>query len=807
VRHIIRSLLKSPGFTITAVLVFSLGIGTTTAMFSVIDAVLLRPFPYPKPDRLIQYYLTDNGKENGIDYPDYLDMAAAQHTCESLAFVSSGILDLTGKGEAQRLNTDFVSASMFKVSALPPVVGRVFTAEEELKDGPLVVVLSEKFWRSRFNSDPEIVGRSLILDGLNFQIVGVVAAQVDYWTSCDLYVPITTMARVDDDPWKRDSHIGTGIGRLRDGVSVAEAQAELSVIQAGLSVRYPDTDKGYGIRVVTPLDNLVAGFSQTIWLVSAAAACLLLISCANVANLLFARALDQRREMAVRAALGASRVSLAGQLLLQSAFLSFLGGICGLAVAFWTIGAIKTLVPQDLYYMQYRFQGVTLDCNALFFVLGVTVLTSAIAGCLPALNLSKTNVSSALTAESGRTGTLGAQRQRAQSILIIGQISVTCVLLVGTGLLARSLQAAQDVPLGFSPTNILTVELALTSTNYRGNDAAMNAFWDALLQKARRLPGVTEAVISDYPPFYWDFVYWASSFNVIGEPEPAPGHRPKLDGHTISPGYFKALGVTLLRGRDFNAQDTLTSAPVVIVNESLAQNFFRNDDPLGKQIRIDDSTGHSRSYTVIGVAVDVRYNAPDLQPAPFHAYLASGQQTNNNFGVLIVRCTGDPLASISSIRAMIASIDPDVPIVRIGSLSDRMQKKFGIRRLGVLMVSFFSGATLLLSAIGLYALLAYTIGKRRREIGIRIAVGAHSTNILQLVILHGLKLAIVGLIIGVVAALGLTRLMSSVLYGVSATDPVSLLVAILVLGVAALLACLLPALRATRINPIAALRE
>jgi putative ABC transport system permease protein len=776
-------------------------------MFSVIDAVLLRPFPYPKADRLIQYYLTDQGKENAIDYPDYLDISAAQRTCESLAFVCSGILDLTGNGEAQRLNTDFVSASMFKVSALPPILGRVFTAEEEVKDGPLVVVLSEQFWRSRFKADPQIVGQNLNLDGLSFQILGVVPAQVDYWTSCDLYVPITTIERVDSDPWKRDSHIGTGIGRLKDGVSVAEAQADLSIIQAGLSARYPDTDRGYGIRVVTPLDNLVAGFSQTIWLVSAAAASLLLVSCANVSNLLFARTLDRRREMAVRAALGASRARLAGELLLETACLSCLGGICGLAVTSWTIGAIKALVPQDLYYMQYRFQGVTLDYNALLFVLGVTALTAFIAGCLPALNLSKTTVSSALTAESGRTGTVGPQRQRAQAILIIGQISATCVLLVGTGLLFRSLQSAQDLPLGFNPTNVLTGELYLAGTKYRGNDAAMHAFWDALLQKTRRLPGVTEAGISDYPPFYWDFVYWASSFNVIGQPDLGPGHRPKLDGHTISPGYFKALGITLLQGRDFNAQDTPTSEPVVIVNKSLAQNFFGNEDPLGKQIRIDDWTGSSRLYTIIGVAADVRYNSPDFQPAPFHAYQAYSQQTNDNFEILIVRCTREPLASISSIRAVIASIDPDVPIVKIGTLTDRIQKKFGIRRLGVLMVAFFSGATLLLSAIGLYGLLAYAIGKRRREIGIRMAVGARSTNILQLVLGHGLKLTTTGLVIGLTIALALSRLISSMLYGVSATDPLSLLVAISVLGVAALLACLLPAVRAVRTNPITALRE
>jgi predicted permease len=696
---------------------------------------------------------------------------------------------------------------MFRVSAIPPILGRVFTAEDDVKGGPMVVVLSEQFWRSRFNGDPQIVGQNIILDGQSFQVLGVVATQVDYWTSCDLYVPITVLDRVDSDSdlWKRDHHIGTGIGRQRDGVSVAEAQADLSTIQSGLSARYPDTDKGYGLRVVTPLDNLVAGFSQTIWLVSAAAASLLLVSCANVANLLFARALDRRREMAVRAALGAGRLRLARELLSEAACLSFIGGTGGLAVALGTIATVKALVPRDLYYMQYRFQGIALDSKALWFVLGIIALTSLISGCLPALSFSKTNASLALTQESGRSGTVGPQRQFAQSILIIGQIAATCVLLVSTGLLARSLQAAQDLPLGFNPANILTGELYLTSPKYRGNDAAMHVFWESLSQKVRQLPGVTGAAMSDYPPFHWDLVFWASSFNVVGQPDLGPGHRPKLDGHTVSPGYFKELGISLQHGRDFDARDILSSEPVVILGESLAHNFFRNENPLGKQIRVDDGAA-SRSYTVIGVAADVRYNAPDFQPAPFHAYLAYGQVTGPNFGILIVRSTGDPRGLTSSVRTAIASIDPDVPIAKIGTLNDLIIKKFGVRRLGVLMVSFFSGATLLLSVIGLYGVLAYAVGQRTREIGIRIAVGARSTNILQLVIRRGLTLAGIGLLIGVVAALALSRLMGSLLYGVSANDPLSLIIAILVLGLAALLACLLPALRATRIDPITALR-
>lgn len=580
----------------------------------------------------------------------------------------------------------------------------------------------------------------------------------------------------------------------------------MSVIQARLSSQYPDTDKGYGIRVIRPLDNLVAGFSQTIWLVSAAAAGLLLVSCANVANLLFARALDRRRGMAVRAALGASRLRLAAELLRETICLSFIGGIGGLVVAFWTIGAVKALVPHDLYYMQYRFEGVTLNGQALLFVLGVTALASLISGCLPALSLSKANVSSTLTQETGRTGTAGPQRQYAQSILIIAQMAATCVLLVGTGLLARSLKAAQDLPLGFDPGNILTGELYLTSTEYRGNDGAMQAFWDSVLQKIRRLPGVTEAAVSDYPPFYCDFVYWASSFYVVGQPDPGHGHRPTLDGHGVSPGYFRALRVPLLQGRDFNAQDTLFSQSVVILGESLVQKLFRNENPLGKQIRIGGWTG-DRSYSVIGVASDVRYNAPDFQPAPFHAYLASGQEIDYSFGILTVRSAGDPLALTSSIRSAIASVDPDVPLAKIGTLSELITKKFGIRRLGILMVGFFSGATLLLSAIGLYAVLAYAVSQRTREIGIRIAVGARSNSILQLVIHQGLKLAGIGLVIGVVAALALSRVMTSLLYRVSPTDPLSLLIAIVVLSVTALLACLLPALRATRVNPITALRE
>lgn len=802
-RYTIRLLLKSPGFTITAVLILGFGIGANTAIFSLIDSVLLRPLPFPKPDRLVSVFLSyQNVGDSGLDYPDYVDMNAATHSFDSLAVTHSDVLDLSGTGEAERLHVHFVSASLFQVTGRPLILGRSFTEQEDIPHGPLVALLTERFWRTRFNSDPNIIGKSLTLSDQNVQVIGIVSEQVDDAgpPPADAYVPIHALLVFDYPLLKRSEHWIGCLGRLKGGVSVAQARADLETIQNNLVDRYPDADKGYGLRISPLLDSIVGRYSTTVWLLGGAVGCLFLISSANVANLLFARALERRKEMTVRAALGASRTRLFSQLLFEAAFLSLLGGVLGLFVAFGTIGIIKELSPQDLY----RFQEVGINANALLFVFAVTAAISLLAGFLPAWNLSKANIGSALKDEGGRMGSTGPQRQRTQSILVIGQVALACLLLSGTGLLARSFQAAQNVPFGFDPHHILIADLNLTSTKYELDGVRTRAFWDAVLEKVRQLPGVTEAAMNDNLPF--NFNYESSPlFRILGQPDLEPGLKPRLSFHMVSPDYFRTLRIPLLGGRYFNAQDNVNTQNVVIIDDALAQRYFPGQDPIGKGISVSTSEGE-KTFTVVGVVPHVRSNSPDHQETPFQAYFPYSQ-SDYDFEVLIVRTPGDPAALTTAVRQAVASVDPTVPVPSLSIFDDQIAQKFVTPRLSVLLVSVFSGAALFLSAIGLYGVLAYSVSQRSRDLGIRIALGAQSSDILALVSRQGLHLVGIGVVIGIGSALLLGRLIENVLYGVSATDPISLAISVFILGLAAFVACLLPALRATRINPITALRE
>ena len=809
-RHTIRLLLKSPGFAITAILIFGFGLGTNTAIFSLVDAVSLKPLPYPDPTSLIQIFLTYQGNEDSIDYPDYLDMFGAQHSFKNMAAVASGSLDLTGEGNPERLKVDFITASMFPVTGSPFVFGRPFTENEDVPGGPLVVVLSEQFWRTRFNADPSIIGKNLMLSDHTFQVVGVVPRQINWWSPCDIYVPINTFELFyPGDLRNRTEHIAACFGRLNEGVSLAQAKAELDTIHERLIAQYPDTDKGYGLSVVTPGrgDYTVYDYAPAIWSLAAGVSCLLLISCANIANLLLARSLHRRKEISVRAMLGAGRWRLAGQLLLETIVLAMLGAGLGLLIAFITIEVIKKLSWQSLYRVQYRLQEISLDINALIFIVCVTLLVALLAGVLPALSLSKNDAGAGLKDDSNRTGTTGKQRHRAQAMLVIGQVATACVLLISASLLARSFQATQSLPLGFDPNNTLTVELVLKAKKYLSDDAQTKLFWKTVLEKARQLAGVNAAALNDFPPFYFGDLDWGAAipFTVVGQPDLGPGHEPKLDGHTISSGYFQSLRVPLLQGRDFTAQDDPSHEKVVIIDEALAENYFPKQAPIGRQVAIGDA-GYRNIYTVVGVVPHLRYNRPDYPQRTFQAYFPY-TQNNGRDEVLLLRTVGNPGSQITSVRKLIASIDPTLPVTRIEPLNDAIAKVYAPQRIASYVICLFSGAALFLCAVGLYGVLAYAVAQRTREIGIRIAVGARSANILRLVIRQGLTLTGMGLVIGVVTALVLAHLMSSTLYGVSADDPISLLVAILVLIVAALLACLLPALRATRIDPIAALRE
>ena len=809
----VRLLLKSPGFTITAVLILGFGIGTNTAVFSLISTVLLNPLPFPQADRLVQIFqsrtsksVLDRSEWGGLSYPDYLDLCGGQKTLDALAVQDWGYLDLGARRLPQRLTAIYAAPSLFRVTNLPFLLGRPFTDEEDKTGGPLVAVLSESLWRDQFNSDPNIIGRNIILSGESFQVLGVCPRQVeDVSTPSDdaVYVPVHA-SEYFGSPWvnKRAFHGALCFGRLKEGVTPAPVNADLTSIQSNLDAQYPDADKNYTIRVAPLSESTAATYSATVWLLGAAVGCLLLISCANVANLIFARGLERRREMTIRSTLGASRWRLARQLLLESTVLSTLGGAAGLIIAFWSIGLIKSLSPDYLN----RFQDVRLDNAALIFICFATALVSLLSGLLPGLSLSKTNLEAVLR-EEGNRGSSGRQRQRTQSILVTGQIAVACILLIGAGLLVRSFQSFQEIPLGFNPHNLISANINPTSKKYL-DMTQIRRLLAAALDKAKELPGVTDAAMNQEQPFEWTFGDLNAPFHVPGQPVTEPGKEPTLCSQDISPNYFRTMQIPIVEGRDFDANDRQETQRVVIVDTALARHFFPGEDPIGKQIEYLWATDNDqRVWTIVGVVEHVRHNAPDHGLAPYQAYFPYGQRNNVYRAFLLLRTDREPDALTPAIQKIVASMDPDVPADRIVKFDDLIAGRSATRRFSAFLVSVISGAALCLSAVGLYGVVAYSAGQRTREIGIRIALGAQSDNILRLVTAQGLKIVGVGLIVGLLASLILVRFIEGILYGVSATDPFSLCAAVIVLGLAALMACLLPALRATRINPITALRE
>jgi putative ABC transport system permease protein len=809
-RYTIRLLLRSPGFAIACVLILGFGIGLNTAIFSLINAVILKPLPYPNPDRLVRVSQPyQNDLSMGFDYPDFVDTVATQHSFESLAVADQESIDLSGNGQPEHLEADFVSPSMFKVSGLPTVLGRVFTEQEDIPNGPFLAVLSEHFWRARFQSDPKIIGKNLTLSDHSFQVIGVVPTQVCDWgpPTADIYAPANTLAPLGFLPngsgyplANRDVHRFFCAGRLKAGISVAESRADLEVIQKNLLARYPDTNKGYELLAIPMLDSMVGNYRVAIWLLGAAVSCLLLISCANVANLHFARGLQLRREMIIRAALGATRWRLTGQLLLETICLSIFGGILGLLIALGSTATMKWLSPPD----SFRFQELSVDLSAMVFVFGAVLLTALVSGLLPAWSLSRVSLVPALKDEGDRAGTRGPQTQRTQSALVCAQVALACVLLIGAGLLVRSFQAAQNVPLGFNPHHLLTIRVMLNSQKYETDGVQTRAFWDALITKIRRLPGVTEAGMSDLPPLKFDSEV-LKPFTVDGQPELDTGRQPNLVWQQISSDLFRTMQVPILQGRDVNSQDTVNKQSVVIIDESLAQRYFPNQSPLGKGITLHDWEG-PRDCTIIGVVPHVRYKSPGQAENTFQAYFPYSQWDYDG-EYLILRSEVDPAALVPAVRDAVASIDPGVPIFDVNTYDDVIAQKLLTRRLSMLLVSLFSGAALFLSAIGLYGALAYAVGQRTREIGVRIAVGAQRSDILKLITEQGVKIVGLGLVVGLMAALIFARFVESLLYGVTTTDPLSLCAAVFMLALATLLACLLPALRATRIDPITALRE
>jgi putative ABC transport system permease protein len=799
-----RLLRKSPGFTIASVLTLGVGIGINVAIYSIIHAVLLSELPYPEPDRLVAISAAWADNVSPTSYPDYLDWKAAQRTFDDIAVARRDDFNLTGNGEPERFSGLFVTASYFRVLKVPPKVGRVLFDEEDSEPGVNPIVLSEHLWRSRFAADPAIVGRKLTLNTITYEVVGVAADTLSIIRNpetarnaqgarnADLYAPFGFYA---NRPYmhERDARMGFyGIGRLKQGVSIEEATANLKVIARNLELKYPASNTGVGIAVTSLRDSVIGKYRAMLWLLEAAVALVLLITCANIASLLLVRTATREKEIAMRAALGASRGRLITQLLTESIVLAIFGGILGCLLAFWSKHAITTFSPNDFP----RLQEIRLDLPVLAFGALVTLGASLVFGLWPAWRLSKAD----LITVSKSPG--GLHPHRSLSVMIIGQVAFACVLLTSASLLTQTFRALENDPLGFNPNNLLEVGLKLPGLKYGdGKEDKLAAFYQELLEKVSALPGVHAAAVDDDVPFSG----WRAEeyFAVTGQPEPRHGEEPSAETHGVSPDYFRTMGIPILRGRSFGPDDALGKPLVILIDEYLAQKFFPSRDPIGQRLNqqpVPDKP--RRHYTIVGIVPSVRHGEVGIAPKVPQIYWPAVQDLQTT---LLVRTEGQPTALLPSIRAVVRSIDPQLPIFGTRTMQEAVAASIGTQQASATLIGGFSLLALFLAALGLYGVLAYSVTRRTREIGIRIALGSPRAKIFGLILRQGMVMVGLGILAGVVLAWGCSPLIQHFVYGVAPHDPGTIIGVVALLAVIAILACWLPARRATNVDPIAAL--
>jgi putative ABC transport system permease protein len=798
-RYACRQLRKSPGFTFVAVLTLALGIGANTAIFSVINAVLLRPLPYPNAERIV--YLSESDSIQSvisINWLDFLDWKHDNTVFQNLGVSRRESFNLSGVAgrEAERISGAVVSADFFKAIGLEPELGRAFTQEEDRAGGPALAVISDGLWQRAFQRNPDILGRTIDLHNALYTVVGVMPPQMTSPNGVDVWVPMTRRAA---GVWSdRQNHPGLyGWGRLKDGVTVEQARAQMQAIAAGLTKRYPETNTGVGAAVTPLLENQVGSYRRNLTLLSAAVGLVLLIACANLANLLAVRAAAREREFAVRAALGATRGQIVRQLLVESMILALVGGLGGLLVAFWGRDAIIALSPRGVP----RLDGVQLDGWVLLFTLGLAVCTNFLFGLWPARLAAKTEVQLALGA-GARGSSDSAASRRTRNALVVAEIALTLVLLSAAGLVLKSFARAQSLSLGFEPRGILTARLDLPFRVYTTKEKVVQ-FSDRLLERVRALPGVTDVALSSNPPM---MAGWQTDVLPEGAPKPAPGRETSADTEIVRGDYFATLKGTLLHGRVFDQRDTGVSPPVTMVDQSLAEQFFPGQNPVGKRLQIDpDDTGKPRFFEIVGVVARMKLRGFDQISSLPIVYFPQTQVERTNF-VLLVRTQSSPAALAKSIGAAVAATDPGQPVYEVRTMLERVQDTWAAPRFISFLLIVFAGLALLLSTLGLYGVLSFSALRRLREIGIRLALGAQRSDIRALILGQGMRLLLLGLTIGFIGIFAFSRVLRSFLFEVSALDPAVYVGVSLLLAVAALLACWIPARRASRLNPLATLR-
>ena len=793
-RSALRQLIKVPSFTAVAILTLALGIGACSAIFSVVNVVLLRPLDYPEPGRIVAIRETNLPQfpEFSVSPPNYLDWEKQTKSYEYLAAYGGASVNLTGEGEPQRLVGVKATAHYFDVYGIKPILGRMLLPEEDAQGKDHVVVLSYPFWQRVFGGGRDVVGRAVQLNGEPYTVVGVAPAGFGLTSKVDVWMP---MAFKPDETANdaRGGHYINVVGRLKPGVTVAQARAELEVIASQLAKQYPDSNKGWGIFMMTLQDYGVRDVKPVLYTLLGAVGCVLLIACANLANLLLARATARHREISIRAALGASRARLVRQLLTESVVLSVCGGAAGLLLARGGLCALLALAPTSLP----RITEIHLDSGVLLFSLALSVATGLVFGIAPAWLAARADVNEALK-QGTRGSTEGGARGRLRSALVVIEVTFALMLLGGAGLLARSFMQLAQVDPGFIPENATLLRLSLPQKKYALPEQ-QTAFANALLDRVKALPGVQAAGLTHSMPLVGDYVL---GFNIEGRPAIDPSDLPNTNYYAVTPDYFRAMGIRLVRGRVFTPQDDAKAPRVAIINETMARQHFPNDDPIGKRINI--TNGPDTWREIVGIVGDIKQYGVDKATSA-QSYEPFAQVPFSSINV-VIRTSGAPAALLGAIRPTVYAVDKDQPIGAIRPLEEIVADSIARQRFAMTLLAVFSGVALVIAAVGIYGVMAYNVVQRTGEFGIRMALGAQQRDVLRLVLIQGGKLIGLGLIIGLLATLAASRAMGSMLFNTSAQDPLTLGSITLLLGAVALVACLLPANRATKVNPIEALR-
>lgn len=804
VRYGLRMLLKSPSVSIVATIALALGIGANTAIFSVVNAVLLRPLPFPNSDALMSVFEKDETRgvvRGSYSYPNFFDLRQQNHVFENVAAYHDNDFIMTGHGDPVRLQGGVVTADLFSVLGTAPLLGRTFLPDEDKPtETGRVVVLSERLFASRFNSDASVLNQQVTLDGKSYTIIGVMPHGFEFPVQNEPLELWTTIAddSAGDSPitGQRGAHFLRVIARLKPGVTEGQAQAEASAIAARLEQQYPDTNTHKGIRVESALKALVGDVRPALLILLGAVACVLLIACANVANLLLARAMTRHKEMAVRSALGASRMRVVRQLLTESVLLSLAGGVLGLGLAVWWSDLLIALGKNDIP----RAIQVGLDWRVLGFTLGVSVLTGVIFGLVPALHLSKTELTESL--KEGRGAGAGAKRNRIRGILVVAEVAIAVVLLVGAGLLIQSLWRLQHVNSGLQPQNILTFNVAVPEVRYSSEKQAR--YFNDLTGRLRSIPGVQSASAVMPLPLSGD--RFGISFEIEGRPV-AKKDQPSADVFIVEPNYFQTMGIPIIKGRDFEERDEHKSMQVIIVTEAFARQFFPGEDAVGKRIKPGISTWDEDKSTmreIIGVVADIRSRALNTEPKPTY-YLPQSQVPFTQL-IGVVKSSNDPRSLTGSVTREVRALDAELPVFSVKTMDEYISSSIAAPRFNTTLLSIFAAVALVLTIIGLYGVMSYSVAQRTNEIGIRMALGAQSRDVLGLIVKEGIKMVLLGLVLGIGGALALTRLLETLLFGVKTRDPATFLAIAGLLSMVAMLACYIPAWRATRVDPLEALR-